>query len=86
MNDGRYRARLYHRIERAIKKIGLNLADVPPQLRANVTREEMSEINHRYIERYIAALGMEKVLVDVLNGTVDKVIIEEALNKWRAAL
>lgn len=86
MKDGRYRARLYHRIERAVKKIGLNLADVPPQLRANVTREEMSEINHRYTERYIAALGMEKVLVDVLNGTVDKVIIEEALNKWRAAL
>lgn len=86
MNDGRYRARLYYRVERAIKKIGLNLIDIPPQLRANVTEAEIKEINRRYMNRYIAALAMENALIDVLNGSIDKVKIEKVINEWRAVL
>lgn len=74
------------KIIRAVQKVNTNLSDVPPRFRANLTDKEMKDINRRYMKRYAAAIKMEQVLVDVLNGIVDREKIEAVLEEWRVAL
>lgn len=86
MKSKQVREVLYRRISRAVKHGGLNLLDIPPHLRANITAKGLNEINQRYMDRYTAAARMERALVDVLNGEIDLVKIEAAIDEWRASL
>ena len=73
--------------QRYVFPLGKNVKDVPLKERANLTVEDMKTINLRYMERYIAALGMEYLLINILNKKMPTdEEIEAALDTWRSTL